>query len=162
MPRETAQGDSFLPARYLSVVVARETEASCDECPKTETWISRQRGGNGFCWGKQIVFQADKLWPWSFCHLHVFFSKREKQPACLCDFPCPGKKDGHTRARDSYINIFSHPVDLWLLSHPLLMEHNRMLVVILLFESVLWWLVFFEWQKYWICGTPCSLICFWF
>lgn len=65
-----------------------------------------------FVEGNKSVFQADKLWPWSFCHLHVFQQEREKQPACLSDTPCPGKKDGHTRARTP--TPFSYPLALWL------------------------------------------------
>lgn len=39
--------------------------------------------------------------------------EREKQPACLSNIPCPGKKDGHTRAHSSCL-LYTNPL---LLSH---------------------------------------------
>lgn len=173
MLQGAAQGDSFLPAK-----------------------VPQFRGGwrdrIGLCWvpwdrnldpqqtekRKWLLLRETNRSPGRQAVALVFLpsaclSAREKQPACLCDIPCPGKKDGHTRACSScltYTNTLLYPIDLWFSVTSCSWNLTELLVVVL-FEHVLWWLAvffvlflffFFLVAKKWIYGTPCILICYWF
>lgn len=78
---DAAEGGLFLLLRGAQCSSSWGDETCCSKCPWWKPGPSaNRRGGSGFCWGKQNVFQANKLWSWTFCHMcFLFFKEREWQ-----------------------------------------------------------------------------------
>lgn len=71
--RELQRKMFFLGQRWRRAAVVGKTKMCCPKCREMGTQGHQQtERRNGFCCRKQTIFQANKLWSWTFCHMHVF------------------------------------------------------------------------------------------
>lgn len=90
--------------RYLSVVAVVLSALR----QKLGSWADREEE-MAFVEGNKSFFQADKLWPWSFCHLHVFQQEREKATCLLAWYLLPWQEGWLHRARGSRLTLCQPP-----------------------------------------------------